>query len=484
MDADERTVDERTQAVEGALRALADDGPEAARVEDIVAARLFTSVRPPVRVGRFGVLEVMGSGGMGTVYAAHDPELDRKVALKVVRSSPTSDEPPHAARSRLLREARVLARLTHPNVVTIHEHGIHEGQVFLVMELVDGVPLHEWLAVGTRPWTEIVELFLGAAEGLAAAHAIGIVHRDFKPANVLVGRDGRPRVVDFGLARPIAREPPASPRAAGARAAAIEYSITATGLVSGTPGYIAPELLAGAKASPRTDVYAFCIALLAALSPGSAQQGQGASARPQAIPGAVIDALLRGIAADPDARWPTMTPLIAVLRSASGSAARRGSPVREGEQAWRGLAALCVVLVAVVALDRLGVAAVFTAGRVLLLDVAALALVVLVLVRRSARHGTFAWVLAACLLGQLLNDATGWLLGRPLEHTMVSTVIGAAMLHGLAATLAERWLAWCAAAHLLVATLMLLAPAQLVIWYPLGYLASLLVAAGRAGPRR
>jgi predicted Ser/Thr protein kinase len=345
MDADERTVDERTQAVEGALRALADDGPEAAWVEDIVAARLFTSVRPPVRVGRFGVLEVMGSGGMGTVYAAHDPELDRKVALKVVRSSPTSDEPPHAARSRLLREARVLARLTHPNVVTIHEHGIHEGQVFLVMELVDGVPLHEWLAVGTRPWTEIVELFLGAAEGLAAAHAIGIVHRDFKPANVLVGRDGRPRVVDFGLARPIAREPPASPRAAGARAAAIEYSITATGLVSGTPGYIAPELLAGAKASPRTDVYAFCIALLAALSPGSAQQGQGASARPQAIPGAVIDALLRGIAADPDARWPTMAPLIAVLRSASGSAPRRGSPVREGEQAWRGLAALCVVLV-------------------------------------------------------------------------------------------------------------------------------------------
>ncbi len=140
-------------------------------------------------LGRYVVLEELGAGGMGTVFAAHDPELDRKVAIKVLNEplGHVSRERRHEGRMRLLREAQALARLAHPNVVGVHDVGIHEGRVFVAMEYVDGVTLRTWQRARARGWREIIDMYLEAARGLAAAHAAGLVHRDFKPENVMLG---------------------------------------------------------------------------------------------------------------------------------------------------------------------------------------------------------------------------------------------------------------------------------------------------------
>ncbi|MEM6992875.1 MAG: protein kinase, partial [Myxococcota bacterium] len=139
---------------------------------------------PGERVGRYLVLEVLGAGAMGVVYQAYDPELQRPVALKVVNPVYASRRDPAQIRSRLVAEARSLAKLTHPNVTVIHDVGEHDGKVWLAMELVEGVDVERWLEAESRPWPDIVAVFAEAARGLAAAHAVGIVHRDFKPANV------------------------------------------------------------------------------------------------------------------------------------------------------------------------------------------------------------------------------------------------------------------------------------------------------------
>ena len=136
---------------------------------------------------------------MGVVYGAYDPELDRKIALKLLKGSELDQE--DAARARLLREAKAMARLAHPNVVAVHDVGIFDGQVFLAMEFLGGGTLKSWLGARPRHWREVLDVFVAAGRGLAAAHAAGLVHRDFKPDNVLLDKDGRPRVVDFGLAR-------------------------------------------------------------------------------------------------------------------------------------------------------------------------------------------------------------------------------------------------------------------------------------------
>src|SRR5262249_2664274 len=151
----------------------------------------------------------LGIGGMGVIYAAYDPELCRKVALKLMRPETSALLPAAQARARLLREARAMAQLSHPNVVAVHDVGAAGDDVFIAMEHVEGRPLSHWLEDGNRPWREILDIFLQAGRGLAAAHAAGILHRDFKPGNVLVGKDARARVTDFGLAMvqpPNARE--------------------------------------------------------------------------------------------------------------------------------------------------------------------------------------------------------------------------------------------------------------------------------------
>src|SRR6185369_4160959 len=155
------------------------------------------------RVGRYTVLERLGEGGMGTVWAAFDPTLDRKVALKFLHGTSADSEPGMAggAKDPLLREAQALAKLSHPNVVAVHEVDTHRGRVFMALELVQGKTLKKWLAE-KRHWREVLRALVEAGRGLAAAHAAGVVHRDMKPANILVGDDGRVRISDFGLARP------------------------------------------------------------------------------------------------------------------------------------------------------------------------------------------------------------------------------------------------------------------------------------------
>lgn len=358
-----RDADAIDEQLGGKLRELAPSEADSALVEDLVAARLFGSSARPAKIDRFTILDVVGSGGMGTVYAAHDPKLDRKVAIKVVRSAPSSSETSSLAQARLVREARVLAQLTHPNVVTIHEWGVHDERVFVVMEFIAGVSLDQWLSASPRPWTEVLELFMRAGEGLASAHALGIVHRDFKATNLLVGSDGRPRVVDFGLARPIDSRAPAQRQVASGRT--FDYSITATGRVSGTPGYLAPELLGGAKASPQSDIYAFCVTLLEAARTRSTD----------AMPGEVIDVLLRGLVPDPRARWSDMGELLEALRQAA-SGGRRQAPTRLG------VVGLSGVIVAVLGLEWFGIV---DLGDGVLIVALVLLVVGLALVLRAAR---------------------------------------------------------------------------------------------------
>src|SRR5688572_6915641 len=225
-------------------------------------------VRPALReaelsrgsaIGRYVVLARLGAGAMGVVHAAYDPELDRKVALKLLRTEVSGSAPTdvsRAARERLIREARSLAQLNHPNIVAIHDVGVHEGAVFLAMEFVDGVTLTKWCSERPRSWREVLELITAAARGLSAAHARGLVHRDIKPDNLMIDADGRLRLMDFGVARAdIASEPPVvAPVATSSTDPASVASgerelgeLTREGALVGTPAYMAPEQLAGLR---------------------------------------------------------------------------------------------------------------------------------------------------------------------------------------------------------------------------------------------
>ncbi|MFP2931334.1 serine/threonine-protein kinase, partial [Pyxidicoccus sp. 3LG] len=226
-------------------------------------------------------------------------------------------------RQRLLREAQALARLSHPNVVTLYDVGAFEDGIFLAMELVEGINLAGWMKQ-PRPWREVLRVFVEAGRGLGAAHAAGLVHRDFKPANVLLGRDGRVYVTDFGIARLLHQEDgastPASPEAPMGR-------LTHSGLVLGTPAYLAPELLRGRRADARSDEFSFCVALYEALFgvhpfPGetlrelaqAVQQGRvRAPEREVKAPAWVRRAVLRGLRDEPDERFPSMELLLAAL---------------------------------------------------------------------------------------------------------------------------------------------------------------------------
>ncbi|MCB9751294.1 MAG: serine/threonine protein kinase [Myxococcales bacterium] len=251
------------------------DDTEDARLKRVVGARLFPNERPPERIGRYRLLEQIGSGGMGVVYAAHDESLDRTVAIKVLRAL-GRDAGDAVGVLRLEREAQAMARLAHPNVIVVHEVGRYEERVFVAMEYIDGVTLDRWWADAGAParrrsWRAVIKMFLQAGEGLAAAHAAGVVHRDFKPGNVLVGRDGRARVLDFGLARlddaeeslttTLAMSTPRDAVAALDGAGAL----TRTGAVLGTPAYMAPEQFEGAATGPASDQFSYCASLYEAL---------------------------------------------------------------------------------------------------------------------------------------------------------------------------------------------------------------------------
>ena len=289
-----------------------------------VDVRVRLALREGGMISRFTVDRVLGEGGMGVVVAAHDPTLDRKVAIKLLRAADASQ----AARTRLVREAQAAARVEHDNVIAIHEVSSHGDHVFVVMELVDGDTLGKWQR--GRPWREVLDAYIRAGRGLAAAHHAALVHRDFKPDNVLIGRDGRLRVTDFGLVAAsgtIFDEDGRVKTDSQPPAAALQVPLTRTGDVMGTPAYMSPEQYRGEPADARADQFSFCVALwegLYGLRPfdaGSLGERQerikkGELAGPlagRAVP-ARFDAILRrGLAFDPAARWPDMDALLAAL---------------------------------------------------------------------------------------------------------------------------------------------------------------------------
>ena len=296
-------------------------------------------------VGRYVVLELVGEGAMGRVYAAYDPVLDRKVALKLIHGIADGPE----AQERLLREAKSLARVAHPNLVAVHDAGEFEGSVFIAMEFVDGVTLRAWRAAQSHDVEEILSVFLQAGRGLAAAHEAGLVHRDFKPENVLVGHDGRVRVSDFGLARltagPVdsAGKKPLSPsEVEGRNATPVSPDLARTAGLVGTPAYMAPEQLAGRPVDARADQFAFCVALheaLAGARPFSTNTlelvAKGAPAA-NGAPARVQRALSRGLSAQPDARFESLPALLQALEP------RRNQRVVAGAAAAVAVAALVI----------------------------------------------------------------------------------------------------------------------------------------------
>lgn len=286
-------------------------------------------------VGRYVVLEKIGEGGMGVVFAAYDPELDRKVALKLLHAQPSNQSKATEGHKRLLREAQAMAQLSHPNVITIHDVGVceagpHAGsqRVFLAMEFVDGVTLGQWLAAQSRGLTQILDTFSRAGRGLAAAHTKSIVHRDFKPDNVMIGDDGRVRVMDFGLARPTGQRPGQAdlPKLVGE--AGLDDLVTQTGSILGTPAYMAPEQWLGDATDFATDQFSFCVALWQALFGHRPFAGKTAAellvnvtqgvfsdaARRRDVPGSVLAAMRRGLSTTPADRFPSMDALLTAIQ--------------------------------------------------------------------------------------------------------------------------------------------------------------------------
>ncbi len=305
--------------------------------EDRAAGELALPTDVGPELGRYLVIAQIGTGGMGRVFRAYDPKLGREVALKRLHLGAASDGTDVA---RMLREAKAMAALAHPNVVPVYDVDVDRGALFIAMEFVAGATLRTWMNRGTHGWREIVDVFVQAGRGLAAAHAQGIVHRDFKPSNVVVGGDGRARVMDFGLARaaddgPGALEPVPDGLAAAAFGEALDVEtalVTADGTVVGTPAYMAPEQHLAQRVDARSDQYAFCCALWEALHhrlPFSARDlGELAAAKhrgPPAppsrsgVPSAVQAIVARGLAPDPEQRWPDLPRLLEALERASRS---------------------------------------------------------------------------------------------------------------------------------------------------------------------
>jgi len=284
-------------------------------------------LQPGAKLGRYVVNGTLGKGGMGVVYAARDPDLDREVAIKLLR--PELARVDADAAQRIAREAQAMARIAHPNVVAVHDVGAVDGQVFVAMERVTGKSLRAWLAAEPRSVAEILEVFIAAGRGLIAAHDAGIVHRDFKPDNVLVGDDGRARVTDFGLAY--------DHRAFAVPPTDEDGSERTTRPIAGTPAYMAPEQHAGGNADPRTDQFSFAVALYEALYGKRPFSGTSRDELADAVIAGRIDPpppttrvpfslrkiLLRGLATKPGDRYPSLGDLLRALGRDRGRRPRR-----------------------------------------------------------------------------------------------------------------------------------------------------------------
>lgn len=305
-----------------------------------VSASLLGESTSPTKVGRFTVVDELGRGAMGVVFRAFDPKLDRKVAIKLVGHGVAGTEAEHA-QQRLEREARAAADLSHPNIVTVYDVGIHDAQVFLAMEFVDGQTLSDWITSEPRTWRDVARMFVGVARGLNAAHAAGVVHRDLKPDNVLVTSSGQAKIADFGLARQVNVELDASangPRALGGLGAS---PIASTNSICGTPAYMAPEQFSGLDVTPASDQFGFFVSLYEALYGVRPFEGASLSALATNViegrrvdppidrkpPRALVQLLDRGLATDPGERHPDMGAVADALEHALGGVRRRISVV-------------------------------------------------------------------------------------------------------------------------------------------------------------
>lgn len=293
-----------------------------------VSASETTKLEAADRIGRYVVLDAIGAGAMGVVYTAYDPELERKIAIKVLRHAPAEGDADRAF-ERMLREAKIMAHASTPFTVAVHDAGVVNGRVFVAMELVDGETLTKWLAASSRSWRAVVRLFAECARALAAAHAGGIVHRDFKPDNVLVTKDGHAKVTDFGLARPLRTSDDGEAGEQRVRSVppALLEMATQHGVLVGTPAYMAPEQLLGEAADARSDQFSFCVALYEALVGrrpfagrsieelrASVLEGRMEEAlRLRAVPFRLRRALRRGLSPRPEDRHPSMNELVRVL---------------------------------------------------------------------------------------------------------------------------------------------------------------------------
>ena len=320
-------------AVVGRLRAQDEEsGPEPSTVPSRPQPARFEA---GARLRRYEIVAELGRGGMGVVFEAYDPKLDRAVAIKVMHHD---DEEQLA---RISREAQAVARLSHPNVVQIFDAGLTDARAFIVMALIEGRTLSEWVAERSHRWRDIVRVHEAAGRGLAAAHAAGLVHRDFKPANVLVGKRGYVTVLDFGLARPTGE---ALTTAFNGPATAL--TLTATGVAVGTPAYMAPEQHRGEKVTEKADIYAFGAALYRSLYGElpfaghtvealflAKQREQLRKPADSSVPEPVHAAICRALAYDPGQRWDSMRELVAALH-------RTRTKRRSGAIAFVGAAAV------------------------------------------------------------------------------------------------------------------------------------------------
>ncbi len=273
-------------------------------------------------VGDYVLGPVIGSGGMGVIYSAVDAKLHRKVAIKVIRGQVSAAFTDYAS-SRLVREAQTMARLSHPNVVTIYQVGTIDDQVYVAMEFIDGQTLTQWLETARPTWRQALDVVMQAGRGLEAAHAAGVIHRDFKPDNILIGRDGRVLVTDFGLARAgLGIETP--PSSVGLPK---DANLTMTGAIMGTPAYMSPEQHEGRKSDARSDQYSYCITLYEALYQQRPFVGESwddlAVAKENCtiapvpsgsrVPRWLRGIIVRGLSTNPEERFPGMTDVLALI---------------------------------------------------------------------------------------------------------------------------------------------------------------------------
>lgn len=310
---------------------------------------------PGDRIGEYIVLESIGAGGMGIVYAAYDPKLDRKIALKLLHDD-GADEGATVGRLRLLAEGRALARVAHPNIVAVYDVGkIDDDAIYIAMELVDGQTLKQWRDASPRGWEEIIVKFVDIAAGLVAVHDADMVHRDVKPDNILIDGAGRARVTDFGLARPHEHAPPSLARAeqdlVSDSSRSVDLQLTRTGAKIGTPAYMASEQLQGGAATASSDQFAFCVALWECLYGERPFEGGSwvslvmevsegrvrappppPSGRP--VPMWIRRTVERGLHADPALRWPSMQALREALQA--------GDPLRRRKRVGLGIATLAI----------------------------------------------------------------------------------------------------------------------------------------------